>query len=39
MCGQVALKMAKAVYACPNGVDRMSLEMADLVKLPTTLLS
>ena len=37
MCGQVALKMAKAVYACPNGVDRMSLEMADLVETSNNL--
>ncbi|NMB37172.1 MAG: aminoacyl-histidine dipeptidase [Bacteroidales bacterium] len=37
MASNVALKMAKAVYACPNGVDRMSLEMDDLVETSNNL--
>lgn len=37
MAGNVALKMAKAVYACPNGVDRMSLAMENLVETSNNL--
>lgn len=37
MAGNVALKMVKAVYACPNAVDRMSLAMPDLVETSNNL--
>ncbi len=33
----VALKVVQAVYACPNGVDRMSLEMEGLVETSNNL--
>ncbi|MBR6269630.1 MAG: aminoacyl-histidine dipeptidase [Bacteroidales bacterium] len=32
MAGRVGLKLVKALLACPNGVDRMSLEMDNLVE-------
>lgn len=32
MAGRTALKLVKAIYACPNAVDRMSLAVKDLVE-------
>lgn len=37
MAGTVALKVVKAVYACPNGVDRMSLAVEGLVETSNNL--
>jgi len=37
MAGNVALKMIKSVYACPNAVDRMSLAMENLVETSNNL--
>ncbi len=37
MSGNVALKMIKAVYACPNNVARMSLTIPDLVETSNNL--
>ena len=32
IAGRTALKLVKAIYACPNAVDRMSLAVKDLVE-------
>ena len=37
IAGNTGLKLVKALYACPNGVDRMSLEMKDLVETSNNL--
>lgn len=37
MAGDVALRAVKAVYGCPNGVDRMSLAMENLVETSNNL--
>ena len=37
IAGRTGLKLLQALYACPNGVDRMSLEMKDLVETSNNL--
>ena len=37
MAGNIGLKLLRAIYACPNGVDRMSLEIKDLVETSNNL--
>ena len=37
IAGTTGLKLLKALYACPNGVDRMSLEIKDLVETSNNL--
>lgn len=37
IAGTTGLKLLKALYACPNGVDRMSLQMKDLVETSNNL--
>ena len=37
IAGTTGLKLVKALYACPNGVDRMSLEVKDLVETSNNL--
>ena len=37
IAGTTGLKLLRALYACPNGVDRMSLEIKDLVETSNNL--
>ena len=37
MAGTTGLKLLRAIYACPNNVDRMSLEVKDLVETSNNL--
>ena len=37
MAGNTGLKLLRALYACPNNVDRMSLEVKDLVETSNNL--
>ncbi len=37
MAGTAGLKLLQAIYACPNNVDRMSLEVKDLVETSNNL--
>ena len=37
IAGTTGLKLVKAIYACPNGVDRMSLEIEGLVETSNNL--
>ena len=37
IAGTTGMKLLRAIYACPNGVDRMSLEIKDLVETSNNL--
>ena len=37
IAGRTGLRFVQAIYACPNGVDRMSLEVKDLVETSNNL--